>query len=807
MYSLFRKELLQFFGSLTGYVAIITFLVVNGLFLWVFPGNFNIPDNGYASLEPYFELAPWLYLFLVPAITMRLFSDESRSGTLELILTRPLSDLHLVLAKFMAAFLLVIFTLIPTLMYVFSVWQLGNPPGNLDTGSTMGAFIGLFFLTAIYVAIGLFASAVTDNQIIAFIAAMGLSFILFSGVEFIGISGVPYGLEKLLSWLSINEHFLSVSRGVIDLADLLYFTGMTLLFLLLAVWMVRKSRRSLKQARKGLAGLVIAIGLLFLVTENIRFRLDLTADKRYSLTSASVRVAREISQPVVVELFLAGELQPQFRKLQQAVMDKVRDISRYAGKPVRVILTDPYEAVPPKERAAFFEKLAEKGVRPTDVRQQTEQGTSTRLIFPGAIIRYGEAETGVNFLKYSAGFSAEVNLNHSVEGIEYGIISSLRKLMAEDKPVVAFLQGHSELNPWEVHDLVTALSGQYSVRFLTPEELSAEKDPPGVVIIADPKDTFSERDKYFLDQTFMKGSRMMWLIDPVQVSLDSLSQGLMTLAFPRDVNVSDMLFQYGVRINSDLVQDVACIQILVNTAPAGNRPEFTPQPWYYSPLLTPADNHPVGRHLNLVQSEFVSSIDTVAGSSETRKTVILSTSPYGRTVRTPAAVSLRIIDSPPARELFNRPFIPAGVLVEGTFRSVFRNRMLDRLSIDQSSFAESSSNGKMMVFSDGSLIANKVRYTPGSEPEILPLGYDRVSRQTFGNMEFFMNAVHYLADDEGILELRNRTVKLRLLDKVRIRENRRFWAFLNTGVPVLLVIIFGVIYNLLRIRRFTVNKY
>jgi ABC-2 type transport system permease protein len=790
MYSLFRKELIQFFGSLTGYVAIVTFLVVNGLFLWVFPGNFNIPDSGYASLEPYFELAPWLYLFLVPAITMRLFSDESRSGTLELILTRPLSDFNLVMAKFMAAFLLVIFTLIPTLMYVFSVWHLGNPIGNLDTGSTMGAFFGLFFLAAIYVAIGLFASSVTDNQIIAFITAMGLSFVLFAGVEFIAGSGVPYWLEKLLSWLSINEHFLSVSRGVIDLADLLYFTGMTFLFLMLAVWMVRKSRWKLKHARKWLTGLVVATVLLFLVTENIRFRLDLTADKRYSLTSASVRVAREISQPVVVELFLAGELQPQFRKLQQAVMDKVRDIGRYSGKPVRIILTDPYEAAAPKERSAFFEQLAEKGIRPTDVRQQTEQGTSTRLIFPGAMIRYGESETGVSFLKYSAGFSAEVNLNHSVEGIEYGIISSLRKLMADEKPVIAFLKGHSELNPWEVHDLVTSLSDQYTVRFMTPEELTAGKQPPRVVIIADPKDVFSERDKYFLDQTFMKGSRMMWLVDPVQVSLDSLSQGLMTLAFPRDVNVSDMLFQYGVRINSDLVQDVACIQILVNTAPAGNRPEFTPQPWYYSPLLTPADNHPVGRHLNLVQSEFVSSIDTVAGSSETRKTVILSTSPYGRTVRTPAAVSLRIIDSPPARELFNRPFIPAGVLVEGTFLSVFRNRLLDQLSVDQSSFSGSTTNGKMMVFSDGSLIANKVRYNPGAEPEILPLGYDRVSRQTFGNMEFFLNAVHYLADDEGILELRNRTVKLRLLDRVRLRESRRFWAFLNTGAPVLLVIIF-----------------
>lgn len=807
MRSLYRKELKQFFGSLIGYLAIVTFLLVSGLFLWVFPGNFNIPENGYATLESFFNLAPWLYLFLIPAVTMRLLAEERRSGNLELLLTRPLTDIQLVTAKFLAALTLVLFTLIPTLIYVYSVWQLGSPSGNLDTGSTWGAFAGLFFLASIYISIGLFASAMTDNQIVSFILAMVLSFIFYIGFEFIGSTDVPYLLEKALTWLSINDHYLSVSRGVIDARDLLYFTGMTAIFLFLTTLAIRKARIPSHSIRKWSAVLVVSLAVLYLASESLRFRIDLTADRRYSLTRVAREIVSDIREPVTVELFLTGELQPGFRKLRQAVVDKVKDLNMYAARPVRLIITDPYEAVPPASRNAFFEELSRKGVRPTDVRQQTEQGTITRLIFPGAILRMDGKEAPVNFLKHTQGFSAEANLNHSVESIEYELVSAMEKMSIDKRPPLVFLQGHQQLNPWEVHDLTESLNEYFSISFKTTDNIQNENIIPRILIIASPEKAFSEHDKLIIDQLIMKGSRLLWLIDPVQVSLDSLSNGMTTLAFPRDLNLNDMLFQYGVRINTDLVQDVVCSQILVNTAPSGNRPEFTPQPWYYSPLLTPSDNHPVSRHLNFVQSEFVSSIDTVAGTGDIRKTVILSTSPYGRTVRTPASVSLGIIDSPPARELFSKPHIPAGILLEGRFRSVFRNRMLDNLGISSQEIVPESPETRMMVFSDGNLIANRVRYNPGAEPAILPLGYDRVSQQTFGNKEFFMHAIRYLNDETGILELRSRTVKLRLLDKVRVRENKRFYAWLNTAGPVILIMIFSLIYNMLRNRRYRVDKY
>jgi ABC-2 type transport system permease protein len=551
------------------------------------------------------------------------------------------------------------------------------------------------------------------------------------------------------------------------------------------------------------AGLFLV--LTFVFSESLRIRLDLTSDKRYTMTRAAREVAKTIQKPVTVELFLAGELQPGFRKLQQEITGKIRDLDRYSNSPVRVIVKDPYEETSASNRNQYFEELAGKGVLPTDVRQRTEQGTITRLIFPGAIIHMDGKAEAVNFLKHNPGFSAEVNLNHSVESIEFELVSALKRLSATHKPNLAFLQGHDELNPYEVRDLAETASTIFNVSFIVTEELESI-ERPDILVIADPELPFSEKDKFIIDQAFMSGSRLIWLIDPVQVSLDSLSMGMTTLAFPRDLNINDLLFNYGARVNTDLLQDVVCQQILVNTAPSTNRPEFTPQPWYYSPLLTPSDHHPVSRHLNLLQSEFVSSLDTVAGAGNIIKTIILSTSPYARMVRTPAEVSLSIIDSPPARELFNIPHIPVGVLFEGTFFSAFRNRMLNNLGIQNMKIRNETSFGKMMVFADGSLIANKVRYQQGKEPEKLPLGYDRVSQQTFGNKEYFLNVLQYLSDDIGIMELRNRNLQLRLLDKVMLRESRNLWVLINTILPILMVLIFGGVYYTIRRRQWKVNK-
>jgi ABC-2 type transport system permease protein len=233
MYALFRKEISAFFSTLTGYIVIAVFLISNSLFMWIFPGELNVIDSGYASIETLFIIAPWVFLFLVPAVTMRSFADEKKSGTLELLFTRPVSDIRIILAKFFAGLILVLFAIIPCLVYFFSVYLLGNPVGNIDTGGTWGSFIGLFFLASIYVAIGVFSSSTTDNQVIAFILSVLISFILYIGFDYISSISVLRAIDQYILTMGINEHYGSMSRGVIDSRDIVYYVLVISLFILL----------------------------------------------------------------------------------------------------------------------------------------------------------------------------------------------------------------------------------------------------------------------------------------------------------------------------------------------------------------------------------------------------------------------------------------------------------------------------------------------------------------------------------------------------------------------------------------------
>ncbi len=784
-----------------GYLVVIVFLLVTGLFLWVFPGAYNIPDSGYATLQGLFSLAPWLYLFLVPAITMRFFADEKRSGTLEILLTHPVSDIKLVLAKFFAGIFLVILSLLPTLLYFLSVYLLGNPVGSIDVGATWGSFIGLFFLAAIYVAIGVFASSKTDNQIVAFILAMVISFVFYMGFDFISSSGVSYLLEQLFSWLSIETHYSSISRGVVDMRDIIYFLGMALVFLFLTAKLLRSGNWKKRKTRRRIVTFLVGIIALFYASGFFLYRIDLTADKRFSLSRVSAEIASEIDQPVEVELYLAGDMESGLRELQREVIEKVAVLNVYAQKPIRVKVTDPYGFANAEKRDEFQSQLIRKGIKPISFNKKTDEGVSSRYIFPGAIIRMGTKEIAINLLQNNPDFNYEVNFNHSFENVEFELVSSFQQLLRTKRSVIAFLDGQGEFNMWEVKDFTDALSAEFMTKWMKADQLGAEKDPD-ILIVAGPTTPFTEKDKLFIDQYIMRGGKVVWLIDPVQVSLDSLSKGFQTFAFPRDINLGDQLFKYGARLNYELLQDVDCAKIRVNVAPVGSNPQWQLFDWYYSPLLIPSDNNPLSRNLDRIYSEFVSSIDTVAGVKTVRKSIILTTSPNAREVKSPSSVSLQNIENPPARELFNKSNIPVGVLLEGEFPSVFQNRLVDDLGFSGQSLINKSKPTEMVVIADAGLIANKVNYST-QPPTIQELGYDRVSGMTFGNKEFLMNTIYYLNDDLGVMQLRARTFQMRLLDKVKLREEKTRWQWINVVVPVLLMMLIGMAYNIVRKYRYS----
>ena len=532
--------------------------------------------------------------------------------------------------------------------------------------------------------------------------------------------------------------------------------------------------------------------------------MDFTTEKRYTLSPQSLELVKKIHYPIESEILLAGDLPPGLIKLQKATIEKLRDLKTYCDQPFKILITDPYDLIPPGiDRKKYIENIISSGIMPVNLRINTERGVTTKTVFPTLVLRSGNNEIIVNLLKNDPGLRDEENLIRSVEQLEYEIARGLKLLFQEKKENIAFLTGHDELEEIQVHDISTTLSESFNIQRITSSALLSSPDSFKAVIIANPLKPFPEKDKFAIDQYLMNGGRMMWLIDPVSVSLDSLSNGMSTLAFPRELNLDDQLFRYGIRFNRDLIQDVDCQQLRVNTALEGQPPRYTMAPWYFSPLLEPSQTHPIGKSVNRVSTEFVSSIDLVDENESMKSIVILTTSPYARTNQSPMMVNLAMIDAPPARNLFNKQNIPTGVLKEGKFTSVFKNRMINELGIPVGTkMVTESKPSKMIFISDGALIANKVTFSGGKYIP-LPLGYDKVTNITYGNKEFLVNSINYLCDDSGLMLLRSRTMQMRLLDKVKLREEKTFWQLVNVLLPVLISLSGGLAFSFMRRRRYS----
>lgn len=386
---------------------------------------------------------------------------------------------------------------------------------------------------------------------------------------------------------------------------------------------------------------------------------------------------------------------------------------------------------------------------------------------------------------------AEQNLNNSIENLEYALISNIKGISNPYTDKIAFIEGHGELNELETHDISLELSKSYQVDRGVINGKPGILDAYKAIIIAKPQQPFSEADKFVIDQYIMGGGKVLWLIDNVNVSLDSLVNGE-TLAFIAELNLEDMFFRYGTRILPELVQDIQCNVIPVNVALTGNSPDFQPVPWLYHPVQVP-DDHPVTRNLNPVICRFVNPVDTIAARKNIRKTPLLTTSAFSKTRKVPAVVSLEEINNTPAQEEFNQPAIMTGVLLEGEFESVFKNRGLDAYFDSIPQTKEKGIFTRMAVIADGDIIRNDIIFSQQG-PSVLPLGYDRFTQQSFGNKDFMMNLIQYLTDNANLLELRGREFRLRLLDRKKVSDERLKWTLMNMLVPTFLIIIFGIIF-------------
>lgn len=532
----------------------------------------------------------------------------------------------------------------------------------------------------------------------------------------------------------------------------------------------------------------------------LRVRVDLTEDKRYTLSPQTREILSELENEVYVQVYLEGEMPVQFKRMKRSVRDILDEFRVISGRRIGYDFINPSSGSNQQQRNDRQMELIDKGLTPVNVQAGDEEGgTTTRMIFPGMIVNYNGIEVPVNFLKNNPSLPAEQNLLNSIEGLEYEMIQTIATLTADTVYKVAFIEGHGELDELEVADITLSLA-----RFFTIDR-GVIGGRPGIladyaaVVIAKPSSPFSEEDKFVLDQYLMTGGRILWLIEKVYSAADSLGTGS-TMAVYRPLGLGDQLFRYGARINPVIIQDMECLRIPLTVEGPNNQSQVIPAPWPYYPLLLPSGSHPVTRNLNRVKGEFVNSIDSVGLDFRVSKKVLLTTSQYSKTIAPPAMISLSETTRSPVASEFTQSYIPVAMLLEGVFQSVFRNRMIPGLTDGQTLVAESVPT-RMIVIADGDIIRNEVTFQGGRQLP-LPLGQDRYSKQTFGNRDFIVNCLNWLVDENGLMELRSRELKLRLLDKNLVKKNLTLIRIVNIVLPLLLLAIAGQVYSFIRRRRF-----
>jgi ABC-2 type transport system permease protein len=799
--SILKKEITTYLSSLVAYITIGVFLLVLGLFLWVFPET-SILAYGYAGLESLFSTAPYLFMFLVPAVTMRSLAEERREGTFELLLTRPLTNLQIVLGKYFAGLVIVLFALLPTLVYYFSVYTLGTPQGNIDTGAVTGSYIGLFLLGSSFTAIGLFASSVSKNQVIAFTIAVFLSFFFYSGFDSLStiLSLQSFGLQSL----GINEHYQSISRGVLDTRDLMYFLVLDALFIWITLFVLHRQygRKFLNTVFLSTLGILFSLTALTIISDKLFTRFDFTKEKRFTISPISRKVMDKLPQTVNVTVYLQGENFPGgMKRLQTSVKDMLTDLQAYSHSKLQYQFTDPVKGLSEDQQKQAYADLEAKGIEAQNLSVKTDDGVSQKVIFPYALVTFGDKSIPVKLLQSQSNMnlSPDEVLNNSIQNLEYAFTSAIKKVTTGGKQRIGFTEGHNELTDLQLNDAMHSLTDGYLVGRVNLNSIPFDSlAKVSLLVVPKPDKPFTELEKFKIDQYIMRGGRVLWAIDQVSAELDSLrGHGGEQLAFNKQLNLDDQLFRYGVRINYDLIADMNCSAIPVTTGNAGGQAQIQLLQWLYYPVYLPISKHPIVKNLDGITSQFASTIDLL-DVKNIQKTILLTSSPYNKKLSTPKMLSLQALeDEPKPKDFQSNPKI-TGVLLEGNFISDFRNRPLPEGLNQNVAILPQSKLTKMIVLSDGDILRNQV----GSDGSPFPLGYDRYTQQSYGNKNLLLNIADYMTDDSGLISLRSKEIQIRLLNRARIREEKLFWQLVNNIAPIAIVLIFAIFQHYIRKRKY-----
>lgn len=543
---------------------------------------------------------------------------------------------------------------------------------------------------------------------------------------------------------------------------------------------------------------LIAIAVVNLLSSYVFTRFDFTKEKRFTLSPITKSLLKNTSGKVEAVVYLEGDFPGGFKRLRNATRDILSEFAAYSNGNFRFVFVNPLTGSQ-ESREQTFQQLAEKGIEPTNLSVKTEEGLSQKMIFPAALITYRGKQIPVKLLQNKSGATPEEVLNNSIQNLEYAFTSTIKKVVSGGKPRVGFTEGNGELTDLQLSDAMKSLQDGFEVGRVDLSTIDfAGLDKLKLLIVSKPTTEFSEQEKYKIDYLVMKGGRVLWAVDNVSAELDSLRGAASQLTFPKKLNLDDMLFKYGARINYNLIADMNCAQISLSVGNVAGQSQIQPVPWLFYPVFVPVSQHPLIKNLDGIRSEFASTVDTVAAKG-IKKTIILSSSPYSKALNAPVEISLQMVEQEPnPKEFLSRPK-PVAVLLEGSFSSVFRNRPLPANLSIASALPEKSMPTKMIVIGDGDVFKNQVGAKDNSP---FPLGFDRYTGQQYGNKSFLLNAVDYLTDDAGIISLRNKEVKLRLLDRVKIKEEKSFWQALNLVLPLVMLIVFGIFQHYFRRQKF-----
>ncbi len=530
---------------------------------------------------------------------------------------------------------------------------------------------------------------------------------------------------------------------------------------------------------------------------------DLTEDKRFTLTDASVDLMENMKEVVYVKVLLEGEFGGSYKRLQNSVRELLDDY-RAISPNLEYDFENPMEGTV-EDVNARKELYAKSGIYPINLKEQTSDSKKEQITYPYALIFYQGRETAVNLLENNVpGMNPELVINNSVSLLEYKITGAITKLMTVKKPVVLYTTGHQELNPYQTADLDAEMIKTYDLNRINLDSVVQIDSEVDVLIVAKPTLPFSEKDNFKIDQYIMNGGRVLWLLDKVGTSIDSMRITGQHLAMPMELNLDRLLFKYGARIQPNLVMDLECTPIALQTGVIGDKPQFELFPWYFYPRVSARSDHPIVKSIDRVNMFFPNVIDTIeTRGGEVKKEILLTTSDYSRYQRVPVNLTFEILRDQPNPALYNKQNLPLAVLLEGTFPSEYENRVtesllsgLRELNIEYKKVSEPT---RMIVVSDGDIAINRLdRQT--QKP--LPLGLNPFDKYQYANKQFLMNAIEYLHNDKGVIEARGKEVKLRLLDRVKAKEEKSKWQMINILVPIIGLAFFGIIYNWLRRRRY-----